>query len=151
MPVCNNENVTFGVQRLVCRYERYLKSGCVDMESFIQRENTHNISIEEEMENIDALKAPTFKKKDETLSIDYKASEHNTKYRKEDEKPENDTKEDDDDNKDFVIDEEEIIINSASPSVNISAEDPTSQEIKRISIRSIRQNFFSFKYFSTKH
>ena len=116
-------------------------------------EKTDNISIEEEMENIDASKVPKIDKNDEVLAINHKDNEHNTKGKKEDDKhdPKDGKKEDRRDSEEVANDDAEIIISSASSSVNIDAEDSTNQGVKRISLRSTRQNFFSFESFSPRH
>ena len=156
------------------RYERYLKSGCLDLETFVFEENRDNISIEEEMDNIDAQKPVENEKKAEVLALtDDNMPEDSAKpdsgERREDRR--HDTKSDQKAEQGDT-DESEVIISSASSSLAIDAEDSgrrRQQETprgsggggggggsggggtKRISVRASRQNFFSIETFSPRY
>ena len=127
------------------RYEMYLKSGCLDMETYGIQESLKkdNISIEEEMENIDALKlGKTDTEKRKAPAITDESREKSTEEEKKEEKQEK---------QESSVEETEIIKGSASSSVNIDAEDSTRQGTKRISVRSTQQNFFSIETFSPRY
>ena len=117
------------------RYDRYLKSGCLDIETFGVQESLkmNNFTIEEEMENIDAQNAAKVETKVEALT--HQSPEELNQDQSEDSTPE----------------DSEKIRGSASSSVNIDAEDCKAQGTKRISVRSTRQNFFSIETFSPRY
>ena len=118
------------------RYDRYLKSGCLDIETFGVQESLkmNNFTIEEEMENIDAQNAARVETKVEALTHE-SPEDFNQDQADQDSTPE----------------ESEKIMGSASSSVNIDAEDCKAQGTKRISVRSTRQNFFSIETFSPRY
>ena len=122
------------------RYDRYLKSGCLDIETFGVQESLkmNNFTIEEEMENIDAQNAAKVETKVEALT--HESPDNFDQEQHDQEKTEDSTPED-----------SEKIRGSASSSVNIDAEDWTAQGTKRISVRSTRQNFFSIETFSPRY
>jgi hypothetical protein len=147
---------------LISRYERYLKSGCLDMESFgVQelRASGHSATIEQEMESIlgqrpgEPEEAGTAEVRAITYQSDTKAEEDKSDTKPEEDKRDNKPKEDRRDNNDEVVtgDVDEIITGSASSSVNIDAEDSSREGTKRISVRATRQNFFSIETFSPRY
>ena len=117
------------------RYDRYLKSGCLDIETFGVQESLkmNNFTIEEEMENIDAQNAARVETKVEALTHESPEDFHQ------------------DQTEDSTPEDSEKIRGSASSSVNIDAEDCKAQGTKRISVRSTRQNFFSIETFSPRY
>ena len=117
------------------RYDKYLKSGCLDIETFGVQESLkmNNFTIEEEMENIDAQNAARVETKVEALTH---------------ESPEDFNQEQ---TEDSTAEESEKIRGSASSSVSIDAEDYKGHGTKRISMRSTRQNFFSIETFSPRY
>ena len=130
------------------RYDRYLKSGCLDIETFGVQESLkmNNFTIEEEMENIDAQNAA----KVETTKVE--ALTHESTEESNDEEQQDHRER----NEDSAPDDSEKIRGSASSSVdyssvNIDAEDCSAQGTKRISVRSTRQNFFSIETFSPRY
>ena len=132
----------FKVSLKLARYDRYLKSGCLDIETFGVQESLkmNNFTIEEEMENIDAQNAAKVETKVEALTHESSDDLNQEQHEQEQEH-----------NEDSTAEDSEKIRGSASSSVNIDAEDCTAQGTKRISVRSTRQNFFSIETFSPRY